>query len=159
MPAGQIRVVPTRDIPGALALTGTGTTDVPADFRWINQQFGRRCTGAPGTSKKELDFYGLDSRLTLCLPGPPSGRRVSPGHWYGPPVKPRVLVTGAGGSAGRAVAAQLKARGVPVLGTDVRELPAGSGITAVRVPLASDPELVSALRRLEIGRASCRERV
>lgn len=66
----------------------------------------------------------------------------------GPPVKPRVLVTGAGGTAGRAVAAQLKARGVPVLGTDIRELPAGSGITAVRVPEASDPELVSALRRL-----------
>lgn len=63
-------------------------------------------------------------------------------------MKPRVLVTGAGGSAGRAVAAQLKARGVPVLGTDIRELPAGSGVTAVRVPEASDPELVSALRRL-----------
>lgn len=65
-------------------------------------------------------------------------------------MKPRVLVTGAGGPAGRAVAAQLKARGIPVLGTDVRELPAGAGITAVPVPPASDPELVSALRRLVV---------
>ncbi len=63
-------------------------------------------------------------------------------------MKPRVLVTGAGGAAGRALATQLKARGIPVLGADVRELPAGSGITAVRVPVASDPELVSVLRRL-----------
>jgi len=63
-------------------------------------------------------------------------------------VKPRVLVTGAGGRAGAAIAGQLKARGIPVLGTDIRELPPGSGITVVRVPEASDPELVSALRRL-----------
>jgi carbamoylphosphate synthase large subunit len=63
-------------------------------------------------------------------------------------VKPRALVTGAGGPAGRAIAAQLKLRGIPVLGTDIRELPAGAGITVVRVPEASDPELVSALRRL-----------
>lgn len=63
-------------------------------------------------------------------------------------MKPRVLVTGAGGPAGRAVAAQLKDRGIPVLGTDIRDLPAGAGVTAVRVPAASDPELVSALRRL-----------
>ncbi|MCX6497888.1 MAG: ATP-grasp domain-containing protein [Arthrobacter sp.] len=61
---------------------------------------------------------------------------------------PRALVTGAGGPAGRAIAAQLKARGIPVLGTDIRELPPGSGITVVRVPEASDPEMVSALRRL-----------
>ncbi len=63
-------------------------------------------------------------------------------------MKPRALVTGAGGAAGHAIAAQLKERGIPVLGTDIRELPAGSGITGVRVPGASDPELVSALRRL-----------
>lgn len=65
-------------------------------------------------------------------------------------MKPRALVTGAGGPAGRAIAAQLKARGIPVLGTDVRELPAGAGLTAVPVPPASDPELVSALRRLVV---------
>lgn len=63
-------------------------------------------------------------------------------------MKPRVLVTGAGGRAGRAIAAQLKARGIPVLGTDIRELPPGAGITVVRVPEARDPEMVSALRRL-----------
>lgn len=66
-------------------------------------------------------------------------------------MKPRVLVTGAGGPAGRAIAAQLKARNIPVLGTDIRELPAGAGLTAVRVPPASDPDLVSALRRLVIS--------
>lgn len=65
-------------------------------------------------------------------------------------MKPRALVTGAGGQAGRAIAAQLKARGIPVLGADVRELPAGAGLTAVPVPPASDPELVSALRRLVV---------
>ena len=65
-------------------------------------------------------------------------------------MKPRVLVTGAGGPAGRAVAAQLKARGIPVLGTDIRELPAGAGLTVVPVPPASDPDLVSALRRLVV---------
>ena len=63
-------------------------------------------------------------------------------------MKPRVLVTGAGGPAGRAIAAQLKARDIPVLGTDIRELPAGSGLTVVPVPPASDPDMVSALRRL-----------
>ena len=63
---------------------------------------------------------------------------------------PRVLVTGAGGPAGRAVAAQLKSRGVPVLGTDIRELPAGAGLTVVPVPPASDPDMVSALRRLVV---------
>lgn len=65
-------------------------------------------------------------------------------------MKPRVLVTGVGGPAGRAIAAQLKARDIPVLGTDIRELPAGAGITAVRVPPASDPDMVSVLRRLVI---------
>lgn len=68
-------------------------------------------------------------------------------------MKPRVLVTGAGGPAGRAVAAQLKARGVPVLGTDIRELPAGAGLTVVPVPPASDPDLVSVLRRLVVQEA------
>ena len=66
-------------------------------------------------------------------------------------MKPRVLVTGAGGPAGRAIAAQLKARDIPVLGTDIRELPAGAGLTSVRVPPASDPDLVSVLRRLVIS--------
>ena len=65
-------------------------------------------------------------------------------------MKPRVLVTGAGGPAGRALAAQLKSRGIPVLGTDIRELPAGAGVTVVPVPPASDPDMVSALRRLVV---------
>ena len=65
-------------------------------------------------------------------------------------MKARVLVTGAGGPAGRAIAAQLKARGIPVLGTDIRELPAGAGLTVVPVPPASDPDMVSALRRLVV---------
>ncbi|MET3811390.1 ATP-grasp domain-containing protein [Arthrobacter sp. UYEF3] len=63
-------------------------------------------------------------------------------------MKPRALVTGAGGPAGQAITTQLKARGVPVLGTDIRELPEGAGVTVVRVPEASDPEMVPALRRL-----------
>lgn len=65
-------------------------------------------------------------------------------------MKPRVLVTGAGGPAGRAVAAQLKARGIPVLGTDIRELPPDTGIPVVSVPPASDPDMVPALRRLVV---------
>lgn len=63
-------------------------------------------------------------------------------------MKPRVLITGAGSFAGRALAAQLKSRDIPFLGADIRELPAGSGFTAVRVPPASDPEMVPVLRRL-----------
>jgi carbamoylphosphate synthase large subunit len=63
-------------------------------------------------------------------------------------VKPRVLVTGVGGPAGRALAAQLTERGIPVLGTDIRDLPEVAGVPVVRVPEASDPELVSSLRRL-----------
>lgn len=61
---------------------------------------------------------------------------------------PRILVTGIGGPAGRAVAAQLRARGFPVLGTDFRDLPAEAGLTVVAVPPATDPERISALRRL-----------
>jgi carbamoylphosphate synthase large subunit len=61
---------------------------------------------------------------------------------------PRILVTGIGGPAGRALAAQLKARGIPVLGTDIRDLPEEDGVTVVGVPPAADPEMVSALRRL-----------
>ncbi|MET1064293.1 MAG: ATP-grasp domain-containing protein [Arthrobacter sp.] len=65
-------------------------------------------------------------------------------------MKPRVLVTGAGGPAGRALAAQLQDRGIPVLGTDIRELPARAGLRVVPVPPASDPDLVPALRRLVV---------
>lgn len=64
---------------------------------------------------------------------------------------PRILVTGIGGPAGRAVAAQLRARGFPVLGTDFRDLPAEAGLTVVAVPPATDPERISALRRLIAG--------
>ncbi|MDQ0819214.1 carbamoylphosphate synthase large subunit [Arthrobacter sp. V4I6] len=63
-------------------------------------------------------------------------------------MKPRILITGAGAPAGRALAAQLKSRDIPFLGADVRELPVGAGFTAVRVPPATDPEMVPALRRL-----------
>ncbi|MDD1476347.1 ATP-grasp domain-containing protein [Arthrobacter sp. H16F315] len=63
-------------------------------------------------------------------------------------MRPRVLVTGACGPAGKAIAAQLKARGIPVLGTDIRELPDGAGFTVLPVPHATDAERVSALRRL-----------
>ena len=63
-------------------------------------------------------------------------------------MKPHVLVTGVGGPAGRALAAQLTERGIPVLGTDIRDLAEVSGVPVVRVPEATDPELVSALRRL-----------
>jgi carbamoylphosphate synthase large subunit len=66
----------------------------------------------------------------------------------GETVKPRVLITGAGGLAGRALAVQLKSRDIPFLGADVRELPAGAGFTAVRLPPATDPEMVPVLRRL-----------
>ncbi|MCB5273473.1 hypothetical protein BJG92_00995 [Arthrobacter sp. SO5] len=58
---------------------------------------------------------------------------------------PRVLVTGIGGAAGRAVAAQLAARGIPVLGADVREVP---GAEAVLIPPVGDPGWIPALRRL-----------
>lgn len=63
-------------------------------------------------------------------------------------MKPRVLITGAGGPAGRALAAQLRSREIPFLGADLRELPIGAGFTAVRVPPATDPEMVPVLRRL-----------
>ncbi|WP_426979535.1 ATP-grasp domain-containing protein [Pseudarthrobacter sp. O4] len=63
-------------------------------------------------------------------------------------MKPRVLITGAGGPAGLALAAQLRSRGIPFLGADARELPEGTGVTAVRVPPAADPELIPVLRRL-----------
>jgi carbamoylphosphate synthase large subunit len=61
---------------------------------------------------------------------------------------PRVLVTGIGGAAGRAVAAQLSVRGIPVLGADVREVPGAAGVEAVRIPPAGDPDWIPALRRL-----------
>ena len=63
-------------------------------------------------------------------------------------MKPRVLITAAGGPAGRALAAQLKSRDIPFLGADSRELPAGAGFDAVRVPTATDPEMIPVLRRL-----------
>jgi carbamoylphosphate synthase large subunit len=66
----------------------------------------------------------------------------------GETVKPRVLITGAGGPGGRALAAQLKSRDIPFLGADSRELPAGAHFDAVRLPPATDPEMVPVLRRL-----------
>jgi carbamoylphosphate synthase large subunit len=63
-------------------------------------------------------------------------------------VKPRVLITAAGTAAGLALAAQLRSRDIPFLGADSRELPAGAGFDAVRVPPATDPEMVPVLRRL-----------
>ena len=63
-------------------------------------------------------------------------------------MKPRVLITAAGSPAGLALAAQLRSRGIPFLGADSHELPAGAGFDAVRVPPATDPEMVPVLRRL-----------
>ena len=61
---------------------------------------------------------------------------------------PRILVTGIGSAAGRAVAAQLSARGIPVLGADDREVSGLDGAETVRIPPAGDPDWVPALRRL-----------
>ncbi|MGH3095012.1 MAG: ATP-grasp domain-containing protein [Streptosporangiales bacterium] len=60
---------------------------------------------------------------------------------------PRVLVTGVGGPAGRSVAVQLRERGAYVVGVDMAltELP---GVATLRVPPASDPELIEALRSI-----------
>ena len=63
-------------------------------------------------------------------------------------MKPRVLITSVGSPAGTALAAQLRSRGIPFLGADIRELPDGSGISGVRVPPAADPEMMPVLRRI-----------
>jgi carbamoyl-phosphate synthase large subunit len=60
---------------------------------------------------------------------------------------PRVLVTGAGGPAGRSLIRQLTDRGVPVVGTDVREVH-DEEVTIVTVPPADDPWLVTVLRQV-----------
>ena len=61
---------------------------------------------------------------------------------------PRILVTGVGGAAGRAVAAQLSARGIPVLGADNGDVPGPDDAETVRIPPPGDPDWVPALRRL-----------
>ncbi|WP_427019310.1 ATP-grasp domain-containing protein (plasmid) [Pseudarthrobacter sp. P1] len=60
----------------------------------------------------------------------------------------RILVTGIGGPAGRAVATALHARGIHVMGTDIIDVPAPDGVRVVQVPPATDPDAVDALRRL-----------
>jgi carbamoyl-phosphate synthase large subunit len=70
----------------------------------------------------------------------------SPAIALGPSVE-TALVTGVGGPAGRAAATWLSARGMRVIGTDVRELP--SEAWALRlVPPAGDPSFVRALLSL-----------
>jgi carbamoylphosphate synthase large subunit len=61
---------------------------------------------------------------------------------------PRVLVTGVGSAAGRALAAQLSARGIPVLGADASGAAGPAGTEVVRIPPAGDPGWIPALRRL-----------
>ncbi|RNL56410.1 hypothetical protein D7003_08735 [Arthrobacter oryzae] len=59
-----------------------------------------------------------------------------------------MLVTGLGSAAGRSIATQLSARGLPVLGADSCQVPGIAGTEAVVLPPASDPDWVPALRRL-----------
>ena len=65
---------------------------------------------------------------------------------------PRILVTGIASAAGRAVAAQLAARGIPCLGSDARadtrQAGDGPAAAAVRLLPATDPDMVLDLRRL-----------
>ncbi|MGO4229918.1 hypothetical protein AB4Y72_13715 [Arthrobacter sp. YAF34] len=65
---------------------------------------------------------------------------------------PRILVTGVASAAGRTVAAQLAARGVPCLGSDARadtrQAGDGPAVAAVRLLPATDPDMVLDLRRL-----------
>lgn len=68
--------------------------------------------------------------------------------WNGENVKPRVLITSAGTPAGTALAAEFRSRGIPLLRADSRELPDGSGVSAVRVPPPADPEMIPVLRRI-----------
>ncbi len=63
-------------------------------------------------------------------------------------MRPHILVTGIGSEAGRSLAVQLSGRGLPVLGADTRTVTAVAGIESVRLPPASDPDWVPALRRL-----------
>src|SRR5512143_2073961 len=58
-----------------------------------------------------------------------------------------VLVTGVGGPAGRAAATWLAARGLRVVGTDLREVESPAAVFR-RVPAALDPAYPSALLRL-----------
>jgi carbamoyl-phosphate synthase large subunit len=97
---------------------------------------------APGRASNATPplFEGVSRRVTPRLDAASESN--------GETVKPRVLITGAGGPAGRALAAQLKSRDIPFLGADSRELPDGAGFTAVRIPPASDPEMLPVLRRL-----------
>ncbi|UFU06790.1 ATP-grasp domain-containing protein [Ruania halotolerans] len=59
----------------------------------------------------------------------------------------RVLVTGAGGPAGRAVTTLLHARGVDVVAADMAPV-AGAPVPVSRVPAAADPAFLPALREL-----------
>jgi len=60
---------------------------------------------------------------------------------------PTVLVTGVGGPAGRALAAQFSARGIAVVGTDMMEVRV-PGSLVLPIPAASDPAMLGALRRI-----------
>ena len=66
----------------------------------------------------------------------------------GEAVRPHILVTGIGSEAGRSLAVQLSDRGLPVVGADSCTVAGVAGIESVRLPPASDPDWVPALRRL-----------
>ncbi|MGZ6746188.1 MAG: ATP-grasp domain-containing protein [Nocardioides sp.] len=60
-------------------------------------------------------------------------------------MKPRVLVTGVGGLAGRALVEQLVRGGIEVIGVDARVVQL-TGVRTHQVPAASDPTMLDALR-------------
>ncbi len=63
---------------------------------------------------------------------------------------PRVLVTSIGDPAGRSVAAQLRARGLAVIGTDTKMVNAPLGVAFAGLPPAGHPEMIPSLRRLVV---------
>ena len=65
------------------------------------------------------------------------------------PVFPdRVLVTGAGGPAGRSLLHQLTDRGLAVVALDMAECATAPDVPFYRVPAARDPQFVEVLRRI-----------
>lgn len=61
----------------------------------------------------------------------------------------RLLITGAGGPAGQALVAQLRHRGLEVLGADMRSVPEAP-VPVRTVPAATDPGYLPALRDLVV---------
>ena len=59
----------------------------------------------------------------------------------------KILVTGVGGPAGRSVSAMLIERGIPIIGTDMRQLESND-FPFVRVPAAYQPGFLTEIRKL-----------